>query len=169
MSTEQLKLFLSHSGLDSSLSLELQSDLERAFQIRGFSPRIFNTSTPEDRFEDLRSILTAGATWRQEYEKYKKRLEKYLEENLRTSDGYLLLVTPQSLKARSEWIQFEIDLARSKAMRERQSFFFPCVAAGAKLTELPREADEFQGLDVSSPRWLDRFIRVIEATRGKKA
>jgi len=160
-SSRKLKVFLSHSGRDADRSLVLQRDLEQRFNELAYDIKVFNTSTVEDRFKELESILTAGGVWREQAAQYEAELRRYIEENLVDSSAYLLLVTPVSLAANSRWIRFEIDTARSKAMTGQKAFFFPCVADGASLGELPEGASEFQGLELDGPGWLDLLTREI--------
>jgi hypothetical protein len=44
-----LKLFLSHSGLDATLSISVQTSLEGHFSALRHHITVFNTSTPHDR------------------------------------------------------------------------------------------------------------------------
>src|SRR5215471_6741661 len=104
MQPNLVTLFLSHSGLDAALSVSIQRQLEHELNIRGLRVKVFNTSTVADRFKELQ--LLAGADWRSEDTKYQKELQEYLQTNLRDSAAYVLLVTPQSLAAHSEWIRF---------------------------------------------------------------
>jgi len=59
-SSRKLKVFLSHSGRDADRSLVLQRDLEQRFNELAYDIKVFNTSTVEDRFKELESVLTAG-------------------------------------------------------------------------------------------------------------
>jgi hypothetical protein len=157
----RLKIFLSHSGLDSDRSFSLQRKLEEGFKKLGYRVKVFNTSTIEDRFKELKSVLGSAEDWAQHAEKYEEELRRYLEQNLADSMAYLLLVTPKSLEANSSWIRFEIDTAKSKSLRQRRSFFFPCVANGATLRELPEGAMEFQGLELEASGWLEKLATII--------
>ena len=162
MNERRLKIFLSHSGLDSDRSISLQQELQGRFKNFGYNIKIFNTSTVEDRFKKLESIIAAGVDWIEEAKKYEEELRKYLEQNLADSTAYLLLVTPKSLRANSRWIQFEIETAKSKAITEKRHFFFPCVAEGATLRELPSGAMEFQGLKLEASGSLEKLVEVID-------
>jgi hypothetical protein len=166
--TNQLKIFLSHSGLDSDRSLTLQTELEGRFKMLGYRVKIFNTSTVEDRFKELESVLTTGGGWREQTEQYETELRHYIEQNLVDSVAYLLLVTPASLSANSRWIRFEIDTARSKVTSGKRPFFFPCVADGAALAELPEGAREFQGIELETPKWLEDLTEAILHSFGAK-
>ena len=163
MIKRRLKIFLSHSGMDSDRSKSFQQELEDRFKNLGYQVKIFNTSTVEDRFKELKSIIAGGDDWIEQVKQYEEELRKYLEQNLVDSTAYLLLVTPKSLKANSQWIQFEIETAKSKAIIEGRSFFFPCVADGAALADLPSAAMEFQGLELEAPGSIEKFVKVIIA------
>lgn len=158
----RLKIFLSHSGIDSGRSISLQKVIEERFKKLGYRTKVFNTSTVEDRFKELETIIAAGDDWVEQAKQYEEELRKYLEQNLVDSSAYLLLVTPKSLEANSRWIRFEIDTAKSKAISERRPFFFPCVAGGAALAELPNGAMEFQGLELEAPGSIEKFVEVID-------
>jgi hypothetical protein len=105
------KLFLSHSGLDATLSAKVQQAIEAVFADRALDITVFNTSTPHDRFKTLESCLAPGTPWAREVVTYEEELKRYLRRNLAESAAYLLLVTPASLATQSKWIRFEIDVA----------------------------------------------------------
>jgi hypothetical protein len=157
--TNKLKIFLSHSGLDADRSLALQREIGVRFKKLGYGVKVFNTSTVEDRFKELE--LTSGGDWREQNAQYETELRHYIQQNLVASTAYLLLVTPASLEAKSRWIRFEIDAARSKAASRKRPFFFPCVADGAALAELPEGAYEFQGIELETPEWLEKLTQAI--------
>jgi hypothetical protein len=154
-----LKIFLSHSELDADRSLTLQRDIEGRSRTLGFRIKFFNTSKVEDRFRELE--LTSGGDWREQTKHYETELRHYIEQNLVNSTAYLLLVTPASLAANSRWIRFEIDIARSKAASGKSAFFFPCVADGAALAELPEGARQFQGIELEKPQWLEKLTQAM--------
>jgi len=156
-----LRLFLSHSGLDAALSISVQNAIEGHFSALGHRITVFNTSTPHDRFKTLESYVAPGTLWSKEVVAYENELRQYLRQSLNDSSAYLLLVTPHSLAANSKWVHFEIDVARSIARHGKTSFFFPCVADGASLTQLPSGARDFQGLDVRDSTWLERLASAI--------
>ena len=91
---------------------------------------------------------------------YDQQLRDYLEKNLSTSAAYVLLVTPESLAADSAWIKFEIEQASQKARAVNGLYFFPCAADGAKLTQLPGQSQEFQGIEL---RDHDSMAKLVEA------
>jgi hypothetical protein len=155
------KLFLSHSGLDATLSAKVQQAIEAVFADRALDITVFNTSTPHDRFKTLESCLAPGTPWAREVVAYEEELKRYLRRNLAESAAYLLLVTPASLATQSKWIRFEIDVARSIARRGRTSFFFPCVADGVTLSRLPEGATEFQGLRLVDPGWAAQLASAV--------
>ena len=156
-----LKLFLSHSGLDATLSISVQTSLEGHFSALRHHITVFNTSTPHDRFQTLESYTAPGTLWSREVIAYENELRQYLRQSLNDSSAYLLLVTPRSLAANSNWVRFEIDTARSIALHGKKSFFFPCVGGGTSLRQLPAGAEEFQGLDLHDPTWLERLASTI--------
>ena len=155
------RLFLSHSGLDAALAAQVQQEIEAVFADRALGMKVFNTSTPHDRFKTLESWLAPGTPWAREVVAYEEELKRYLRQSLDESAAYLLLVTRASLAADSKWIRFEIDAARSIALGGRTSFFFPCVADGVTLSELPDDAKEFQGLRLGDPGWSGRLATAI--------
>jgi hypothetical protein len=155
--TDELKIFLSHSGLDAGHSLKLQGEIEG--RLKGCRIKFFNTSSVEDRFRELE--LTPGGDWRDQNKQYETDLRHYIEQNLADSTAYILLVTPASLRSNSRWIRFEIDIARSKAASGKRPFFFPCVLDGASLAKLPEGAREFQCVRVETPQGVEELTRAI--------
>ena len=155
------RLFLSHSGLDAALAAQVQQAIEAVFADRALGLKVFNTSTPHDRFKTLESCLASGTPWAREAVAYEEELKRYLRLSLAESAAYLLLVTRASLAADSKWIRFEIDAARSIALGGRTSFFFPCVADGVTLARLPDGAAEFQGLRLCDPSWTGQLAAAI--------
>jgi hypothetical protein len=153
MSTDPrtIRIFLSHSGLDAERARRLAAALKRElYQMSGgLETEVFNTSEPEHRYQDLKDRLKAGDVWLAEIEKYEEELRAYLSRQLLDSSAYILLVTPKSLAADSEWIRFDIETARSHAASARRRFFLPCVMGGAPLGDLPEGANQFQGAELS--------------------
>jgi hypothetical protein len=155
------QLFLSHAGEDADFALRLARQLETEWLLQ--APRsyvdVFCTSKHEHRYRDLRKTMPLGANFREEGERWEKELRQYLHQNLLTSTAYLLLVTKQSNRKSSAWIAFEIDVASEHA-KQTQTFFFPCVAEGATLGDLPSKANEFQGIDLASAGAVRELVRV---------
>ena len=149
LTSKKHQVFLSHSGHDANRATELAATLERRLADLGDQVEVFNTSEPDHRYKDLRELLTAGENWRARAERYEDELRAYLTENMEESSAFLSLVTPNSLRATSKVIEFEMETARSMAMRNR-AFFFPCVADGASLRDLPSAAREFQGVELDA-------------------
>ncbi len=154
MSTPQV--FLSHAGEDAKLAIEIAAGLKEALSAGGVSVRVFNTSAPEDRFRDFADIVAAG----QEFKplEWEGELRDYLQQQIRSSAAYILLVTPKSLHRSSKWIQFEIDTAYEEQARGKIAFM-PCTAEGARLKDLPDKASVFQGIDLSKEQGWHAFAR----------
>jgi hypothetical protein len=144
MSTPQV--FLSHAGEDADLALRLASRIRDDLSAAGCTARVFNTSSPEDRFRDFVDVVAAGERW--DPAPWEEDLREYLKGEIDRSVAYLLLVTPTSLSKSSRWIQFEIDTA-CDAQSRADTLFIPCVAEGAHLSALPPQASRFQGIDLS--------------------
>jgi len=144
------KLFLSHAGEDADFAFRLVQQIETEWQLQGHPfPEVFCTSHPEHRFKELQQIMHPGANLREESQRWEEELRQYLRKNLVGSEAYFLLVTKRSLRKNSAWIAFEIDVADELA-RERGLFFFPLVAEGATLGDLPGKAKMFQGIELAS-------------------
>jgi len=152
------QIFLSHSGRDASRAIGLAAQLEAELTKLGHVAHVFNTSEPEYRYGELREVLTLGEDWRSRAEQYDRELREYLRENLTKSVAFLTLVTPESLSAASKLIEFEIETARAVALQNGAAFFFPCVAGGAHLSQLPGGAIEFQGVALDEEGGLGRLI-----------
>jgi len=160
-------VFLSHSGLDHKLANDLAQRLELGLNVRGLSVRVFNTSEPENRFKDIREVIEVGANFAVETEKYEAELRAYLKGNLLSSAAYVLLVTKQSLRKNSGWIEFEMELARAPAKKKCQ-FFFPCAADGATLSQLPRVASYFQGIQLDAHDGFRKLSGAVELVINSK-
>lgn len=96
------QIFLSHSGQDAERATALAAELERELALYGMEVEVFNTSEPEHRFQES-------------YGTDQSELRAYLQEHLSASKAFLALVTPQSLAAGSEVIEFEMEVARDAA------------------------------------------------------
>ena len=169
LTSKKRQVFLSHSGRDAHRATELAATLEQRLAELGDQIEVFNTSEPEHRYKDLRELLTAGQDWWARAEMYEDELRAYLTEKLEESSAFLSLVTPNSLTAASKVIEFEIETARSVAMREQMAFFFPCVTAGASLRDLPPGAMEFQGVDLDAEEGLTRLADAVHRALSKNA
>jgi hypothetical protein len=121
------------------------------------------SSKNEYRLKELKQVLRPEANWRAETERWEEELRQFLRQNLLGSTAYLLLVTEQSIKKNSAWIQFEIDIAfeRAKEVRPHGGFFAPCVAEGATLSDLPAKANRFQGIDLGSHDGVSNLITAL--------
>jgi hypothetical protein len=105
---------------------------------------------------------------------YTSRLSEYLGEQVRAADAYLLVVTPNSLKANSEWIKFELFMAQRvyqelvvrASPAQRVAFFFPCLAEGAKADDLLPivKGFEFNVVDLSQPDATHNLARTLLRT-----
>ena len=74
----------------------------------------------------------------------------------------MALITPKSLAAASELIEFEIETARAEALKGRRPFFFPCVADGESFGDLPAAAMEFQGIELEEEEGLERLLEALQ-------
>ncbi len=165
--SKKRQAFLSHSGRDARRSTELAATLEQRLADLGDPIEVFNTSEPEHRYKDLQELLTAGQDWRARAEQYEDELRTYLTQNMEESSAFLSLVTPNSLRAASKVIEFEIETARSMAMKKQIPFFFPCVADGASLRDLPPNAMEFQGVELDKEEGLTQLVKAVHRALSK--
>jgi hypothetical protein len=154
-------VFLSHSGLDAARATALATRLERELASRRFHVEVFNTSESEHRCKDLRYLLESGEDWRTRAGRYEEELRAYLAKNMSDAAAFVSLVTPTSLIAASKVIEFELDTAHEIARMRQTPFFFPCVADGATLRELPRRAIEFQGVELDGESGMARLVEAI--------
>lgn len=156
------KIFLSHAGEDRNFVLRLAAQIEEEWhrQVPDSVAEVFCTSKNEDRFKELKQVLRPEANWREETERWEEELRQFLRQNLLGSAAYLLLVTKQSIKKNSAWIQFEIDIASERA-GDKSGFFFPCVAEGATFRDLPAKANMFQGIDLGSHDGISNLITAL--------
>ena len=152
------QLFLSHAGEDRTLAMSLADQLRAHYAALGLTVEVFNTSAPAHRFEEWSERIRAGDNWGEEMVKWEADLRRYLETNIESSLAYILLVTPDALFKNSPWIRFEMQVARSLAIR-RRFFFFPCTF-GVPLLELPGEAMYFQGVELDKP---NGFVKLTDS------
>ncbi len=144
---QQSQIFLSHAGEDHKEAKKLAKRLEKALRTKGHNNiEVFNTSETEHRFKDLHEILKSGDLFRQKAYEWSRELRKYLKKNILYSKAYLLLVTRNSAQKKSEWIKFEIEVA--KKVSGKRDFFFPCIIGGADFSDLPRDVRYFQAVDL---------------------
>jgi hypothetical protein len=167
MSPTKWDVFLSHAGEDHQEADRLVAWINQ--QVRGTPGelRVFNTSSPENRFHEFQADV-GGRT--HEYALYRDELKSYIADNMIASRVYLLLATPWSIAKRSEWITFEIETALH--LRERGGLIFvPCVANGARVRDLPENAFAFVGADLSFAgglNWLrDQLLSVVGRARDE--
>jgi hypothetical protein len=166
-------IFLSHSGLDAPLVIQFANDLrsELRFRLGENAPNVFNTSEAEYRHKELKDLIASGDSFREKASKYDEELKQYLEEHLSGAALYILLATPRSLKASSAWIEFEMRTAYEKVRKEPGIFFLPCVADGAKLSDLPEPAIRFHGMETNdlngTQKLADRITEVIKEQKKK--
>ena len=80
-----LRLFLSHSGLERALSISVQNAIEGHFSPLGHGITVFNTSTPYDRFKTL--DMAAGTLLSKEVVAYENELRQYLRAKTRAEPG----------------------------------------------------------------------------------
>jgi TIR domain len=156
-------VFLSHAGEDHATAAKFAEWLTDDFRERGRNVTVFNTSVPEMRYRerpDPRDAFSAEAM------NYDEQLAEFLIENMVESTLYLLLVTPWSLAKRSQWVAYEIRVAKALADHVHRRFFFPCLAEGAEMAQLValEDAAEFSAVDVSSRSGLDFLARCLDAT-----
>ena len=156
------KIFLSHSGLDATLATSLAASMKTELGLE-----IFNTSEAEYRYNEIaRSSSSSDGDQPSTYED----LRDYLSRNLSEAAVYLLLVTPRSLKANSEWIEFEMEVAMKLTDAGRQNFFVPCVTEGVSWDQLPFIAARFQGihLDWRAKDLQKLFLEIRKILEGQK-
>jgi hypothetical protein len=156
------QIFLSHSGHDAARATQFAATLEQELARLGHRVQVFNTSEPEHRYQSLQELLNIGEDWRWRAQQYEQDLRSYLRRNLEESAAFLVLVTPKSLAAASSVIEFEIEAAKAAAKEQSSVFFFPCVADGATLRDLPDGAQEFQGIALDAKHGLARLVEALD-------
>jgi hypothetical protein len=161
---EKPYLFLSHSGEDRILAVQLAQTIRQAFNQQ---IDVFNTSEPQYRmtkYDDLNNFIQIGSDWRKGILRWSEILGKELTSKIENSVGILLLVTPQSIELHSQWIDLEIKAGTTLASKKGYPFFFPIVAGGATLRQLPGKAREFQGIDLSDKESFNELLMILSNT-----
>ena len=130
---ESEKIFLSHGHRDGEMAVELADWLQEAYlgQLE-----VICTSQTEYQISSGHMVT------------------KGLLEHLRSSTIVLILITPNSLHL--PWVYWEMGAAHAL-----EKYFIPCVAGGVSLRELPPQAYEYQGANLSDVRDLDRLLQAI--------
>ena len=156
-------LFLSHSGKDKILAVQLAQTIRQTFDQQS---DVFDTSEPQYRMKehDPKYALRLGDNWQKRIRILNELLGKERTSKIENSAGVLLLVTPQSTMHHSPWIELEIEAGTTRGVKERHPFFFPIVTGGAKLQDLPGKAGEFQGVDLSEKDGLHKLLMSISNT-----
>ena len=156
------QIFLSHSGHDADRATQFAATIEKELARLGHDVEVFNTSEPEHRYKNLQELLNVAEDWQLRAQEYEEDLRSYLRRNLEQSLAFLVLVTPNSLAAASRVIEFEIDTAKAAAKEQSRLFFFPCVAHGTTLRDLPEGAEEFQGIELDAERGLECLLEALD-------
>ncbi|HEY6435275.1 MAG TPA: toll/interleukin-1 receptor domain-containing protein [Ignavibacteriaceae bacterium] len=157
------KIFLSHSGKDKAFAFKIATQLKNIMELNSSSViDFFNTSEMQHRFTAFEKIDSSGDNFEEVNIKWENKLRSYLEQNLLSSDIYLLLVTKRSLLENSKWILFEMETAANETKKRGKSFFFPCLYNGASFNELPEIAKMFQALDLNAPMGFTKLATVLE-------
>jgi len=161
------QIFLSHSGLDRDLALDVAATLTQRLAERGHHVRVFNTSAPEHRYQELQQMLSAGQAWASRATQYEDELRDYLRTQLRQSLAFVSLITRRSRTAGSDYIRFEMETAHTLAhdgARAGAGFFFPLLAGGAEYQDLgDTKAETFQAVKLEG-RGLDDLVEALCAS-----
>jgi len=125
------RIFLSHPHSNSRTAIAFAHWLEEAFagQID-----VICTSEPEHEIDPGKMVTTG------------------LVEHIRLSSVVLVLVTHESLEL--PWLFYEMGAAHALG-----KVFIPCVAHGVSLRDLPPQAYEYQGAELSSREGLAKLVR----------
>jgi hypothetical protein len=158
---EKLSIFLSHAGEDHLVATDLARKIKTSLFKHGYNVEVFNTSEPEHRFKDIRDVLLPGDLWEPKIKRYDVELTDYLQQHLKGSFAYLLLVTRESLMKNSKWIEMEMSVAKEEAERQ-ELYFIPCVTEVTELYEIPEKAMTFQGINVSSDEGINQLTGVLK-------
>ena len=146
-------VFVSHVGEDHEFAGEVETRIKEELGKTAREVNVFNTSDLESRFYRF-----FGPDQRHLLPEYERELKEYIEHNMSMSRVYLLLVSRRSMEKNSKWVSYEISIAREFAAG-RPWFFIPCVFDGVKLSELPVEAANFHGIDISSEMGFGELFR----------
>ena len=121
-------IFLSHSGIDADLANRIAREIETYFD-EAFNRKVvvFNTSLPEYRFAELTSRVRDGDHSEAALAGYQDELRRYLGDYLARSSAYLLLITRETLRRVSGWVQWEASEGTVLAAK-RNLPFVPFVA-----------------------------------------
>jgi hypothetical protein len=127
------KVFLCHPHSAAKTAVSFARWLERAF---GDQIDVICTSEPEHHIDSGRMVTTG------------------IVEGIKSSSVVLALITPESLKL--PWIFYEMGAAQALG-----KVFIPCVVRGLSLRDLPPQAYEYQGAELSSEDGLRRLVDAL--------
>lgn len=132
------KVFLSHPHSAANTAVSLARWIEKVFadQIE-----VICTSQSEHHI-DSGHMVTKG-----------------IVEHIKSSSVVLALITPESLKL--PWIFYEMGASHALG-----KVFIPCVVRGLSLRDLPAQAYEYQGVELSSEEGLGRLVDALSDTLG---
>jgi len=161
------QIFLSHSGLDRDLALDVAARLTQRLAECGYQVRVFNTSAPEHRYQELQEMLSAGEAWASRAKQYEDELRDYLRAQLEQSLAFVSLITRRSHSAGSDYITFEMDTAHTLARDGAHAgagFFFPLLAGDADYQDLgDTKAETFQAVKLEG-RGFDDLVEALCAS-----
>lgn len=126
------KVFLSHPHAAPDIAIALASWLERVFR----DVDVICTSLPEHHI-DAGHMVTTG-----------------IVERMKSSSITLALITREALG--QPWIFYEMGAAHALGKT-----FIPCVVRGLSLRDLPPQAHEYQGVDLSDEEGLRRLVKAL--------
>ena len=125
------RVFLSHPHAEGRFAVKFARWLEKIFENH---IAVICTSEPKYHI-DSGHMLTSG-----------------IVEQMRTASVVLVLITNES----RPWIFYEMGVAHVLG-----KVFIPCVARGLLLPDLPVQAHEYQGVDLSSAEDLRNLVRAL--------
>jgi len=127
------KIFLSHPHSAARTAIKFARWIGKSF---GDQIEVICTSEPEHHI-DRGHMVTTG-----------------IVEHIKSSTVVLALITPESLKL--PWIFYEMGASHALG-----KVFIPCVGRGLTLRDLPPQAYEYQGAELTSEEGLHRIIDVL--------
>jgi hypothetical protein len=125
------KIFLSHPHAEGEIAVSFARWLEKVFRRH---TEVICTSEPEYRISG--SIMVT----------------RKIVEHVKSSSVVICLISPRSLIL--PWLFYEMGAAQALG-----KIFIPCVMGGLSLRDLPPQAFEYQGVELSSEEGLRSLVR----------
>ena len=174
MKSPKAQVFLSHSGHDADIAIQIAKLIEVDLAKRGHTVEVFCTSEPEHRFKKFDDLFKNNGSSKKRLKRSVNKLEyliwgksllkKYLRENINESLAFVSLSSTRGTDSLSEYINFELEVVK-KMIPDYLISYFPLFLDKSGEYHLPEELQRICGLiiDIENPQnpWLPQLTDAI--------